>query len=153
MSWPWWFLILHLLLLEYDSLVGKLTFGVGRSSYICNLSQLNKKIHYMVSGCLRLSLLSMGTFWVQYVNCIYISIFSFPHAVLKKWGMYVQDNNITFWQNLVHNFFEPGALKRWCLSSYNTSPVGRHAQGLFPMVGSRLCLWWQILLESSEHLC
>uniref|UniRef100_A0A7I4FR68 Uncharacterized protein n=1 Tax=Physcomitrium patens TaxID=3218 RepID=A0A7I4FR68_PHYPA len=43
------------------------------------------------------------------------------------------DNNITFWRGLVHTFFEPGALKRWCLSSFNTSPVGRHAQGLFPM--------------------
>ncbi len=47
----------------------------------------------------------------------------------------VQDNSISFWMNLVHDFFEPGALKRWCLSSYSTSPVGRHAQGLFPMVG------------------
>lgn len=46
----------------------------------------------------------------------------------------MQDNNIAFWMNLVRDFFEPGALKRWCLSSYNTSPVGRHAQGLFPMV-------------------
>ncbi|CAK9256694.1 unnamed protein product [Sphagnum jensenii] len=43
------------------------------------------------------------------------------------------DNSISFWMNLVHDFFEPGALKRWCLSSYSTSPVGRHAQGLFPM--------------------
>lgn len=43
----------------------------------------SKKIHYMVSGCLRLSILSMGTFWVRYVNCMDISISSSPHAVLK----------------------------------------------------------------------
>ncbi|KAG6549797.1 hypothetical protein Mapa_008778 [Marchantia paleacea] len=43
------------------------------------------------------------------------------------------DNNIGFWKKLVHNFFEPGATKRWCLTSYNSQPVGRHAQGLFPM--------------------
>lgn len=52
----------------------------------------------------------------------------------NAYGFSMQDNNIAFWQKLVHNYFEPGALKRWCLSSYNTSPVGRHAQGLFPMV-------------------
>lgn len=46
----------------------------------------------------------------------------------------MQDNNISFWKNLVRHFFEPGALKRWCLSNYNMSPIGQHAEGLFPMV-------------------
>ncbi len=53
----------------------------------------------------------------------------------------MQDNDISFWMNLVHDFFEPGALKRWCLSSYSTSPVGRHAQGLFPMVSCPPYVW------------
>ncbi|XP_024520157.1 transcriptional corepressor SEUSS [Selaginella moellendorffii] len=44
-----------------------------------------------------------------------------------------QDNNINFWRAFVHKYFAPGATKRWCLTSYSTTPVGRHAQGLFPM--------------------
>ncbi|KAJ7557490.1 hypothetical protein O6H91_05G128700 [Diphasiastrum complanatum] len=43
------------------------------------------------------------------------------------------DNSIQFWKELVQKFFMQGAAKRWCLTSYNASPVGRHAQGLFPM--------------------
>ncbi|KAJ7561424.1 hypothetical protein O6H91_03G028300 [Diphasiastrum complanatum] len=43
------------------------------------------------------------------------------------------DNSIQFWRDLVQTFFMQGAAKRWCLTSYNSSPVGRHAQGLFPM--------------------
>lgn len=43
------------------------------------------------------------------------------------------DNGILFWRNLVKDFFVPGAMKRWCLSSYNSSPMGKNAQGLFPM--------------------
>ncbi|KAL2649966.1 hypothetical protein R1flu_018094 [Riccia fluitans] len=42
------------------------------------------------------------------------------------------DNNISFWRNLVSTFFEAGAKKRWCLTSYNSQPVVRHAPGLFP---------------------
>ncbi|KAL3701724.1 hypothetical protein R1sor_019746 [Riccia sorocarpa] len=41
------------------------------------------------------------------------------------------DNHISFWRNLVSTFFEPGAKKRWCLTSYNSQPVVRHAPGLF----------------------
>ncbi|MCO5613148.1 hypothetical protein L7F22_067424 [Adiantum nelumboides] len=42
-------------------------------------------------------------------------------------------NDILFWKTLVNEFFVPGATKRWCLSSYNSMPMGRHAQNLFPM--------------------
>eukprot|EP00250_Pteridium_aquilinum_P003296 c13620_g1_i1 orf=702-3743(+) len=42
-------------------------------------------------------------------------------------------DDILFWKNLVNEFFVPGATKRWCLSSYNSMPMGRHAQNLFPM--------------------
>ncbi|KAI5075213.1 hypothetical protein GOP47_0009289 [Adiantum capillus-veneris] len=42
-------------------------------------------------------------------------------------------NDILFWKSLVNEFFVPGATKRWCLSSYNSMPMGRHAQNLFPM--------------------
>ncbi|XP_024399009.1 uncharacterized protein [Physcomitrium patens] len=61
-------------------------------------------------------------------KCYHI-IMLYIHEQRKR----LPDNNIAFWHKLVHTFFEPGALKRWCLGSYNTSPVGRHAQGLFPM--------------------
>ncbi|KAH7285571.1 hypothetical protein KP509_33G034400 [Ceratopteris richardii] len=42
-------------------------------------------------------------------------------------------NEIHFWKSLVNDYFVPGATKRWCLSSYNSMPMGRHAQNLFPM--------------------
>ncbi|EFJ24092.1 hypothetical protein SELMODRAFT_442531 [Selaginella moellendorffii] len=43
------------------------------------------------------------------------------------------DNSVQFWRNLFQTFFAENATQRWCLSCYNSCPVGRHAQGLFPM--------------------
>lgn len=61
----------------------------------------------------------------------------------------MQDNDISFWKNLVRHFFEPGALKRWCLSNYNMSPIGQHAEGLFPMV----CKIMSPYYEVASYLC
>ncbi|KAF3795640.1 putative transcriptional regulator, partial [Nymphaea thermarum] len=42
------------------------------------------------------------------------------------------DNSILFWRKLVAEYFAPRAIKRWCLSSYNS--VGCNKTAVLPMV-------------------